>query len=158
MPDTWGSAGWGDSERSWDRTDGNKWDQGSDRNKDGEPKWDRGWGRVDERGDAKWERGDDLYSNGWGHSTSSETPASSSWQRRGETWAKLEKFEDVVQRQFEELRMSLVAHAHHAHAGSARPSGRPALRAADADGATPLATPMPSSASPRAAAKMGSDP
>ena len=32
------------------------------------------------------------------------------WQRRGETWAKLEKFEDVVQRQFEELRMSLVAH------------------------------------------------
>ena len=85
MPDTWGSAGWGDSERSWDRTDGNKWDQGSDRNKDGEQKWDRGWGRVDERGDAKWERGDDHYSNGWGHSTSSETPASSSWQRRGET-------------------------------------------------------------------------
>jgi hypothetical protein len=36
------------------------------------------------------------------------------WKRRGETWAKLEKFEDVVQRQFEELRMSLVAHAHHA--------------------------------------------
>ena len=35
------------------------------------------------------------------------------WQRRGETWTKLEKFEDVVQRQFEELRMSLVAHAHH---------------------------------------------
>ena len=26
------------------------------------------------------------------------------WQRRGETWTKLEKFEDVVQRQFEELR------------------------------------------------------
>lgn len=41
------------------------------------------------------------------------------WQRRGETWAKLEKFEDVVQRQFEELRMSLVAHAHHAQAASA---------------------------------------
>ena len=38
------------------------------------------------------------------------------WQRRGETWAKLEKFEEVVQRQFEELRMSLVAHAHHSSA------------------------------------------
>ena len=34
------------------------------------------------------------------------------WQRRGETWSKLERFEDLVQRQFEELRMSLVAHAH----------------------------------------------
>jgi hypothetical protein len=34
------------------------------------------------------------------------------WQRRGETWERLERFEEVVQRQFEELRMSLVAHAH----------------------------------------------
>ena len=46
------------------------------------------------------------------------------WQRRGETWAKLEKFEDVVQRQFEELRMSLVAHAHHAQASAGQPSPR----------------------------------
>ena len=38
------------------------------------------------------------------------------WRRRGDVWAKLEKFEDVVQRQFEELRMSLVAHARHAQA------------------------------------------
>lgn len=45
------------------------------------------------------------------------------WRRRGETWAKLEKFEELVNRQFEELRMSLVAHAHHAQAASrSRPS------------------------------------
>lgn len=40
------------------------------------------------------------------------------WQRRGEIWSKLEKFEDIVQRQFEELRLSLVAHAHHAQSSA----------------------------------------
>ena len=50
------------------------------------------------------------------------------WQRRGETWAKLEKIEDVVQRQFEELRMSLVAHAHVA-AGATPTGGAPATPA-----------------------------
>ena len=80
------------------------------------------------------------------------------WQRRGETWAKLEKFEDVVQRQFEELRMSLVAHAHNAARGPAACGGKPPTpRAADAHGTTPLATPLPSSP-PRAAAKVAGDP
>ena len=72
------------------------------------------------------------------------------WQRRGETWAKLEKFEDVVQRQFEELRMSLVAHAHHAQ-GVRHQTTAPSLMTpaslmtsantpAGAAAATPLAT------------------
>ena len=30
------------------------------------------------------------------------------WERRRETWVQLRRFEDVVQRQFEELRSSLV--------------------------------------------------
>ena len=30
------------------------------------------------------------------------------WHRRRELWVQLERFEDVVQRQFEELRVSLV--------------------------------------------------
>jgi len=48
------------------------------------------------------------------------------WQRRGETWAKLEKFEEVVQRQFEELRFSLVAHSNRPTAASAAtPTSRP---------------------------------
>lgn len=78
------------------------------------------------------------------------------WQRRGETWAKLEKFEDVVQRQFEELRMSLVAHAHHAQAvrastvpsigggaaggGAASAAALMATPALTAGSTTPLAT------------------
>lgn len=31
------------------------------------------------------------------------------WSRRGETWVQLRRFEDVVQRQFEELRVSLIS-------------------------------------------------
>ncbi len=61
------------------------------------------------------------------------------WQRRGETWAKLEKFEDVVQRQFEELRMSLVAHAHHAQVSSAQ---RHAPQQSPREEAAMMATPM----------------
>ena len=71
------------------------------------------------------------------------------WQRRGETWAKLEKFEDVVQRQFEELRMSLVAHAHHAQAASTAPQAQRCGSASprtDEIAFTPQATP---GASPR---------
>ena len=69
------------------------------------------------------------------------------WQRRGETWAKLEKFEDVVQRQFEELRMSLVAHAHQplsltGAAGATPGAGSSPDRASmHAAGATPLPPP-----------------
>ena len=64
------------------------------------------------------------------------------WQRRGETWVKLEKFEDVVQRQFEELRASLVAHAHNAAKQIEGPRAAATI-------ATTLTTPPPASQATR---------
>lgn len=71
------------------------------------------------------------------------------WQRRGEAWAKLEKFEDAVERQFEELRMSLVAHAHHAQAQQQQEAH---MRGPSTHGSTAAATtPIPlAAASPSA--------
>ena len=64
------------------------------------------------------------------------------WDRRRETWLHLRRFEDVVQRQFEELRMSLVAHAHHAQVSGAQRAALSSPRGGD-DGVGVHATPSP---------------
>lgn len=64
-----------------------------------------------------------LYSEGLQDKENDETNVAIIdfvWQRRRETWAKLERFEQVVQQQFEELRRSLAAHAQQAQSAGAR--------------------------------------
>ena len=78
------------------------------------------------------------------------------WHRRGETWSKLERFEDLVLRQFEELRMSLVAHAHGAARTHDQQHRSPAVpRNAAARGLCGGAIPVPAACSAPLGAGLG---